>query len=656
MSKVSIPTNSSSSAFCCNIKRLQEEVTQETTKLDDILRSLCRYYAEIKTKRQLGLNVPAGFRSSTSLQKMYKNFTPPHRSDQLAPLDIGLEINQSSSTPLSCDINDDLPLVDSTTNLSNQPSSVPLIRSVDKVSSSLPATITMTEDYIRSCVGFRGIDLLKKHMSTLYQDTVKIDNLPQDAVLDAGGTATLQKKCRNTTPVPRPLAFGDVFHVDIVFGPEVSIGNIHYGLLFTDRFSRMTYLYPLQNLMSDIKRQFEFFFAHLGVIPKRIISDFDTKLIGGSAREYLNSLLIHVNAAPANCQDKNGLAERHWQTMVAMARNWLVSSELPPTFWFYAVRRAAEVCNYFPFHLEDGSFTTPFELAHGSKPDLRVLFKPFSLAAVKCDRIGNEHLGKFDSQSIPMITLGRCPHSDGLQFYNPVNHTFVSSIDYRLQSNVTSGTRFGYKYQPGTFFYRLDETNAIFSPKFQLESNVLVHMHSPPHHAKVIGIPSYDHPDIYTVAFADGSIAEYSDTSGILEAILDISIITPPSILPDWIQGGATATLFLPNMSKPRHGRLHVDSDNNWSFSPGTSTDITKHIPLPDLLANGRTLLENAQLFRGHTKFRRVYQACNQLHLRTCILRHVSAHGLTSLVAPTSLKQHEKMSSTDREIWNAAYD
>jgi hypothetical protein len=155
-----------------------------------------------------------------------------------------------------------------------------------------------------------------------------------------------------------------------VFGPEVSIGNIHYGLLFTDRFSRMMYLYPLRNLTLDIKHQFEFFFAHLGVIPKRIISDFDTKLIGGSAREYLNSLLIQVNAAPANHQDKNGLAERHWQTMVAMARNWLASSELPPTFWFYAVRRAAEVCNYFPFHLEDGSFTTPFELAHGSKPDL----------------------------------------------------------------------------------------------------------------------------------------------------------------------------------------------------------------------------------------------------------------------------------------------
>jgi len=53
------------------------------------------------------------------------------------------------------------------------------------------------------------------------------------------------KKNRNTTPVPRPSLFGQVMHMDIVFGPEVAISNIHYALLFTDRFSRMTYIYPL---------------------------------------------------------------------------------------------------------------------------------------------------------------------------------------------------------------------------------------------------------------------------------------------------------------------------------------------------------------------------------------------------------------------------
>jgi hypothetical protein len=111
----------------------------------------------------------------------------------------------------------------------------------------------------------------------------------------------------------------------------------------------MTYLYPLQNLTSNIPKQLELFFSHLGVIPRRITSDFDLKLIGGKAREYLNSLLVHVNVAPSYRQDKNGLEECHWQTLISMAQNWLASVELPPPFWFYAVHRAAVVCNHFPY-------------------------------------------------------------------------------------------------------------------------------------------------------------------------------------------------------------------------------------------------------------------------------------------------------------------
>ncbi len=62
------------------------------------------------------------------------------------------------------------------------------------------------------------------------------------------------------------------------------------------------------------------------------------------------------------------------------------------------------------------------------------------------------------------------------------------------------------------------------------------------------------------------------------------------------------------------------------------------------------------QLFHGHTKFRRVYHARAQVQLRDCILQHVSAHGLTSLVAPSSLKQHLNMNHGDKNIWDAAYD
>ncbi len=166
---------------------------------------------------------------------------------------------------------------------------------------------------------------------------------------------------------------------------------------------------------------------------------------------------------------------------------------------------------------DDGSISTLLELAHHTKPDLRVLFKPFTLAAVHQEQKGDERLQKFESQSVPMKVLGRCPTSNGLQFYNPVNGTFVSSIDYTIQHHASSGSKFGFQYQPGTFFYRLDESMSRFEPKFKLDSTVLVHTHSPPHVATVISIPTYNHPDIYTVKFADGTIAKYPATSDILE-------------------------------------------------------------------------------------------------------------------------------------------
>ncbi len=480
---------------------------------------------------------------------------------------------------------------------------------------------------------------------------MQLASSPSDAVLDKGDLATLRKTPRNTTPVPRSNAFGDVIHMDIVFGPEVALANVHYGLLFTDRYSCMTYIYPLHNLTSDIPRQLDAFFAHLGFHPKRLISDFDLKLIGGRARDHHNQLHIHVNAAPAYRQDRNGLAERHWQTVMAMACNWLASAELPGKFWFLAVKRAAEICNYFPLQIENKVWTTPLELAHGIKPDLRVLFKVFGLAAVRRERVGDTRLGKFEPQSVPMIAVGKCPNSPGLQFYNPAYGTFISSIDYKFQNHVTSGAYFGMKYQPGVFIYRLDESTSVFAPKYNLDSPVYVHTHSPPSIATVIGIPTYNTPDIYTVVFRDGSISEY--TENLLSAAPTSCPTSTQSLLPSWVKGGANATLFLHSMSKPRHGVLKIDEQNNWYFYAGKSTVGTL---LPDLTANIQSLLDTGQIFRGHTKFKTVYDTCAQLGLRDCVLRHVSAHGLTNLLAPTSLKAHSKMNSTDKSIWDAAYD
>ncbi len=135
------------------------------------------------------------------------------------------------------------PSVETVETYSNSPSEndsnnkVLILRCIDKASSSLPSWLTLNEDHIRTCIGFHCIDTIKRHLSTLYQNTIHLDSTPEDAVLDKGHLATLRKTLRNTTTVSRPLSFGEVIHMDIIFGPEVALANVHYGLLFTDRYS-----------------------------------------------------------------------------------------------------------------------------------------------------------------------------------------------------------------------------------------------------------------------------------------------------------------------------------------------------------------------------------------------------------------------------------
>jgi hypothetical protein len=77
---------------------------------------------------------------------------------------------------------------------------------------------------------------MKKHLPSLYKDTIFFDSLPPDAVLDAGDLATMRKSSHNTTPVPPPSLFGAVIHMDIVFGlmsPWVTSTMLCYSLIDT---------------------------------------------------------------------------------------------------------------------------------------------------------------------------------------------------------------------------------------------------------------------------------------------------------------------------------------------------------------------------------------------------------------------------------------
>jgi hypothetical protein len=62
--------------------------------------------------------------------------------------------------------------------------------------------------------------------------------------------------------------------------------------------------------------------------------------------------------------------------------------------------------------------------------------------------------------------------------------------------------------------------------------------------ATVVGLPTYDHPDVYTVKFKDDAHAEYSLSENILEATNVLCPIPDTNILPDWIKGVAMLHFF----------------------------------------------------------------------------------------------------------------
>jgi hypothetical protein len=66
------------------VTKLQKEIDSESTKLDNSLVDLRKYYDLVRTKRQLRMEVPAGFRSLTKTQRQFMSgFLENPKNDSL---------------------------------------------------------------------------------------------------------------------------------------------------------------------------------------------------------------------------------------------------------------------------------------------------------------------------------------------------------------------------------------------------------------------------------------------------------------------------------------------------------------------------------------------------------------------------------------------
>ena len=129
--------------------------------------------------------------------------------------------------------------------------------------------------------------------------------------------------------------------MDIAHGDGTSVGRCKHSLFLVDCCTSQSFIRGMQGSSgSNVCEALWKFFIDAGGFPKVTQCDFDPKLIGGKAAALLCSHGTRTQAAPPNRQDKNGLVERKWQSIVAMAQSFLTEAQLPKKFWHWAVREA----------------------------------------------------------------------------------------------------------------------------------------------------------------------------------------------------------------------------------------------------------------------------------------------------------------------------
>jgi len=302
-----------------------------------------------------------------------------------------------------------------------------------------------------------------KNLASLTQDSILVRDTGRDPILSCSETATLPKKTRNKTPVPRPSRFGEVFQYDIRYGNGCAIGGIHYVLFIINRKTGNKDCFGLKDLSpACINRQLKKFIRQIGRFPAEMIANRDFKIIG-TAVDDLFEPHTSLSSAPSSRKNQNGLSEINWRYICDMARNYMAKNLLPPEFWFFPINYSTQASNYFPIKTDiPGVLTTFFFEAYGIKPDYRKLSPPFLTSHVKIyESVEGNTL---TTQTIKAIIVGNDDKSDGKLFYNPATKSLLGSSDYRLDTFHPSGPLFGLAYNGNFEFHLVDETPAFNPP------------------------------------------------------------------------------------------------------------------------------------------------------------------------------------------------
>lgn len=218
----------------------------------------------------------------------------------------------------------------------------------------------------------------------------------------------------------------ELVHADLC-GPmqTKSIGGSQYFLLFTDDFSRFSWVY-FQDSKAETFQNFLKFKAMVekqsGQFLKILRTDRGGEFLSGEFKDFCESNGIHRELTTPYTPEQNGIAERKNRTTVEMARSLLQAKNLPNSLWGEAVATSIYLLNISPTRAVWNK--TPFEVWSGKKPSVSHL-KIFGCIAYTL--ISQQNRQKLDCKSEKCIFVGYSSQSKAYRLYNPTSGKIIVS-------------------------------------------------------------------------------------------------------------------------------------------------------------------------------------------------------------------------------------
>lgn len=216
-------------------------------------------------------------------------------------------------------------------------------------------------------------------------------------------------------------------HADLCGPMEVnSLNGSRYFLLFIDDYSRMTFIYFLKH-KSECFSKFKEFKSMVETQQGKKIKIFHTdnglEFCSQEFENYLKQSGIIHQKTNTYTPEQNGVCERANRTVVEKGKCLLYDAKLHKRFWSEAAGTAVYLKNR---SIVSSLPKTPYELWHGSKPDLSHIRLFGSKVMV---HIPKEKRLKWDKKATQHILVGYGEDVKGYRLYNPIKKTITTSRD-----------------------------------------------------------------------------------------------------------------------------------------------------------------------------------------------------------------------------------